>query len=65
MEYHELVAACAHVVGAEPTSTKTLHDAMTCLMAHGPTNRAFATDAMARFMAEFIEARHGSKPTRH
>lgn len=56
MNYPELVAACARTVGAQTESVRTLHDAVMCLVAHGPANRAIAAEVMVRFMAEFIES---------
>ena len=53
MTYEELLAACTRTVGAQ--RCETLHDAILCLMAHGPTNRAITAEFLARLMAEFIE----------
>ena len=65
MDYHQLVAACARAVNADPTTAKTLHDSVGLLSAHAPTNRAYVSEVMVRFMAEFIEAQQPPRTTRH
>lgn len=53
MTYEDLVAACTRTVGAQQCAN--LHDAILCLTAHGPANRAIIAEFLARLMAEFIE----------
>ena len=65
MNYPQLVAACAHTVGADPASVRSLHDALACLIAHSTNNRAYAADTMCRLMAEFIEQGNGTSAKVH